>query len=280
MKTICILSYERAGTTWLCTALNTPHTWCVFEIFSRNPALYYWNLLTVLKQSDAVPKVMVDAYQKIFNPQNLFVDALSFTRIKQNMLASNPFSIELLRSFKQEAYSQNRNFCFKIFPEHFDDKIKFDEIIKESDYIIINYRNNILQTFLSWKLAIKTGAWTSLDKTDMSLSDSKILWKESEYLCFYNKTKENIDFWKTNIKDKPTIILEYEQIHSNDSNESKSLFVKEKLNQAGLVDFQVCLTNKFSKQRDYTDLSQVISNIDDFNESINRNVPRYYLGGV
>lgn len=280
MKTICILSYERAGTTWLCTALNTPQTWCVFEIFSRNPALYYWNLLTVLRRSDSIPEVMVDSYQKIFNPQNLFVDSLSFAKIKQNMLASNPFSIDLLRSFKQEAYNRNSNFCFKIFPEHFDDKIKFDEIIKESDYILINYRNDILQTFLSWKLAIKTGAWTSLDKTDTSLTDTKILWKESEYLYFYDKTKENIDFWKTNIKDKPIIILEYEQIHSHGSNESKSLFVKEKLNQAGLVDFQVCLTNRFSKQRDYTDLSQVISNIDDFNGSISRNIPRYYLSGV
>jgi LPS sulfotransferase NodH len=277
MKTICILSYERAGTTWLCTALNTPQTWCVFEIFSRNPALYYWNLLTVLRQSDTIPKEMVDSYQKIFNPQNLFVDVLSFAKIKQNMLASNPFSVDLLKSFQQQAYGQHRNFCFKIFPEHFDDKIRFNDILNLSDYLIINYRNNILETFLSWKLAIKTGAWTSLDKTDTSLTNNKILWKESEYLCFYNKTKENIDFWKNNTQDKPTIILQYEEIHSHVSDQEKALFVKSKLEELGLKDFQVCLSNKFSKQREYSDLSQVISNFEAFKESHNNaRVPIFY----
>lgn len=280
MKTICVLSYERAGTTWLCTALNTPQTWCIFEIFSRNPALYYWNLLTVLRQSDSIPSIIVDTYQKIFHPQNLFVDVVSFAKIKQNMLSCNPFSIDLLKAFQQMAYDQNRNLCFKIFPEHFDEKIGLNDIVSLSDYIIINYRNNILETFLSWKLALKTGAWTSLDKIDKSLDDFKIRWNKNEYMRFFHKTKSNIDFWRTSITNKPIIILEYEKIHSHESNENKSLYVKERLQEAGLENFQVCLKNKFSKQRDYKDLSQVISNIDEFNHSISQNLPIYYIDGV
>lgn len=277
MKTICILSYERAGTTWLCTALNTPQTWCVFEIFSRNPALYYWNLLTVLRQSDAIPKEMVDSYQKIFNPQNLFVDVLSFAKIKQNMLASNPFSMDLLKSFQQQAYDQHRNFCFKIFPDHFDNKIHFNDVVNLSDYLIINYRNNILETFLSWKLAIKTGAWTSLDKTDKTSQEHRIIWNESEYLEFYTKTKNNIDFWKNNTKDKPTLILQYEEIHSCSSNEEKALFIKNELEKIGLKNFEVSLSNKFKKQIDYFDLSKIVANSDELNMSYEkRNIPIYY----
>lgn len=277
MKTICILSYERTGTTWLCTALNTPQTWCVFEIFSRNPSLYYWNLLTVLKSYDCIPVEMTEAFERIFNPQNLFADVLSFSKIKQAMLASNPFSIDLLQSFQKAAYNQNRNFCFKIFPEHFDDKIRFNDVVNLSDYLIINYRNNILETFLSWKLAIKTGAWTSLDKTDKTSQDHRIFWNESEYLEFYTKTKNNIDFWKTNTQDKPTLILQYEEIHSHASNPEKALFVKSKLEELGFKDFQVSLSNKFSKQREYSDFSQVISNFEDFKESHdNARVPMFY----
>jgi LPS sulfotransferase NodH len=277
MKTVCILSYERTGTTWLCTALNTPQTWCVFEIFSRNPALYYWNLLTVLRQSDTLPKEMIDCYQKIFNPQNLFVDVLSFAKIKQNMLASDPFSMNLLKSFQQEAYSQNRNFCFKIFPEHFDDQIRFNDVINLSDYIIINYRNSILETFLSWKLAIKTGAWTNLDKKDTSNQDCKIVWNEQEYMSFYTKIKNNLDFWKNNTQNKPTIVLQYEKIHAHSSNEEKALFVKSELEKIGLKNFDVSLSNKFKKQTDYFDLSSIISNIDEFKMSYEKkNIPTYY----
>jgi hypothetical protein len=278
MKTICILSYERAGTTWLCTALNTPQTWCVFEIFSRNPALYYWNLLTVLRQSDAIPKEMVDSYQKIFNPQNLFVDVLSFAKIKQNMLASNPFSMDLLKSFQRQAYGQHRNFCFKIFPEHFDDQIHLNDVINLSDYVVINYRNNILETFLSRKLAIKTGAWTSLDKIDkISHQDTRIVWSESEYLSFYSQTKNNIDFWKENTKQKPVIVLQYEEIHSYSSDEEKALFIKNELEKIGLKNFEVSLSNKFKKQIDYLDLSKIVANLDEFNISYEkRKIPIYY----
>lgn len=280
MKTICILSYERAGTTWLCTALNTSQTWCVFELFSRNPALYYWNFLTLLKKRGDISPIIVETFQKIFHPQNLFVDVVSFNKIKKNMLSSKPFTMDLLESFKQEAYLQNKNFCFKIFPEHFDDHIKFNDVINSSDYIVINYRNNILETFLSWKLALKTGAWTSLDKKDESLQDAKIIWNENHYLLFYEKTKNIIDNWKNLLKEKNPILFQYEEIHSHNSNEEKALFIKNKFENAGLENFQVSSSNKFSKQIDYLDKSSIIANIKDYEDSINKNIPIYYISGV
>jgi len=87
MKTICLLSYERAGTTWLSSVLNTPEIWSIFEVFSRNPILYYWNFLNVLNSKDCIPKPMVETFAKIFHPQNIFVDVLSYTKIKSSILS-------------------------------------------------------------------------------------------------------------------------------------------------------------------------------------------------
>jgi hypothetical protein len=275
MKTICILSYERAGTTWLSTALNTPEIWSIFEVFSRNPSLYYWNFMSMLKMTECIPKPMVDTFQKIFHPQNIFVDALSFTKIKQNMIRSQPFSIDLLKSFQEEAYKREKMLCFKIFPYHLDQNIKIEEIIQLSDYVIINYRNNILETFLSWKLAIKTGAWTSLDKQDR-FAVPNVAWQEKEYTDFYERIVGYIEFWKISSKNKPTAVIEYEDIHKEGlSDEQKSLYVKERLKEINL-DIDISLTNEMQKQRDYSDLTKVISNFDDFSNSQTKGMPIFY----
>jgi len=276
MKTICILSYERAGTTWLCTALNTRQTWCIFEIFSRNPALFYWNLLTFMKLGDCIPQPIIEAFEKIFDPQNLFVDALSHTKIKNNMVASKPYSINLIKSFQQAAYSKNRMLCFKIFPYHFDENVTVEDVISLSDYIVINYRSNVLETFLSWKLAVRTGAWSSLDKQDR-LATPNVVWEEKEYLDFYNRTVSYIKHWEEIAKKKPNVILCYEDIHNENRTENeKATYVKEQIKHMGL-DMDVSFKNHFQKQTDYCDLSKIISNFDDFKISYEeRNIPIFY----
>lgn len=276
MKTICILSYERAGTTWLSSVLNTPKIWSIYEVFSRNPSLYYWNFLSMLNQTDCIPKPMIDTFEKIFHPQNIFVDALSFTKIKQSMMASKPFCIELLKSFQEEAYKRERMLCFKIFPYHLDDSITIEEVIKLSDYIIINYRNNVLETFLSWKLAIKTGAWTSLDKQDR-FAVPNVAWQEKEYLDFYYRICQYINYWKANTQNKPTTIMRYENIHNPQfSDQQKNLYVQEKIHELGLS-IETSTRNQLQKQRDYSDLSKVISNFEDFQQSCNRiKIPIFY----
>jgi hypothetical protein len=276
MKTVCILSYERTGTTWLCTALNTSQTWCIFEIFSRNPALFYWNLLTYMKLGECVPQPIIETFEKIFNPQNLFVDALSHTKIKNAMIASKPYTNSLLKSFQEAAYSKNRMLCFKIFPYHFDENVNVESIISLSDYVIINYRSNILETFLSWKLAIKTGAWSSLDKQDR-FAVPTVAWDEKEYLSFYERIVEYVKYWQEISKNKPNIILCYEDIHNeNHTDIDKALYVKEHIKNMGL-DMEVSFKNHFQKQRDYSDLSKTISNFDDFKVSCEeRSIPIFY----
>lgn len=275
MKTICLLSYERAGTTWLSTVLNTPEIWSIYEIFSRNPTLYYWNFLNMLKRTDCMPKPMIDTFEKIFHPQNLIVDGLSFVKIKKAMIASQPFSLELLKSFQEEAYKSNQMLCFKIFPYHLDDQIKIEDVLNLSDYVVINYRNNLLETFLSWKLAILTGAWTSQDQQDR-FAVPKVAWHEPEYLAFCERITQYIDFWKNVARSKPNVTITYEDIHLNHSTDlDKYTFVQNKMLSMGL-DIRVSTKNHFQKQRDYTDLSKIINNYDDFLASQQKNIPIYY----
>jgi LPS sulfotransferase NodH len=277
MKTICILSYERTGSTWLCTALNTHQTWCVFEIFSRNPALYYWNMLALLKIKDNIPLSVIETFKKIYYPKNLFTDAKSFAKIKQNMLAKEPFSIDLLKDFQSEAYGRDRNFCFKVFPEHLDNHIKIQDIIEISDHIIVNYRSNVLETFLSWKIAIKTGAWSSRDIVDPSIKDSRIIWNKEEYNIFYRRIVENINLWLKVSSNKNRTILRYEDIHSHQNHKDKIEFLQKKFRETNLDDLELNYNNDFKKQIDYSSFDNLIENYSNFQNDLNPDLNIYYL---
>jgi len=277
MKTICVLSYERTGSTWLCTALNTHQTWCVFEIFSRNPALYYWNMLALLKIKDNIPLSAIETFKKIYYPKNLFTDAKSFAKIKQNMLAKEPFSIDLLKDFQSEAYDQDRNFCFKVFPEHLNNHIKIQDIIEISDHIIVNYRSNVLETFLSWKIAIKTGAWSSRDIVDPSIQDLRIIWNKEEYDVFYRRIVENINLWLKVSSNKNRTILRYEDIHSHQNHEDKIEFLQKKFRETNLNDLELNYSNDFKKQIDYSSFDNLIENYSNFQNDLNPDLNIYYL---
>jgi LPS sulfotransferase NodH len=277
MKTICVLSYERTGSTWLCTALNTSQTWCVFEIFSRNPALYYWNMLALLRIKDNIPLSVIETFKKIYYPNNLFADAKSFAKIKQNMLAKEPFSIDLLKDFQSEAYGQHRNFCFKVFPEHLDNHIKIQDIIERSDHIIINYRSNVLETFLSWKIAIKTGAWSSKDIVDPSIQNPRIIWNKEEYDVFYRRIVENINLWLKISSNKNRTILRYEDIHSHQNHEDKIEFLQKKFRETNLDDLELNYNNDFKKQIDYSSFNNLIENYSNFQNDLNPDLNIYYL---
>lgn len=278
MKTIGILSYERAGTTWLTHVLNTEGVLCLYEIFSRNPAQYYWNILNLMKTTDCIPEVAIKAFEKIFHPENMRVDPLSYRKIKRKMLASNPFSIELLKTYQEEAYKRNKMLCFKIFPYHLQENIRVEDVIDLCDYIIITYRDNILETFLSWKLAIKTGEWTKKslrrDQQDRS-TPAKVSWDEVEYRAFYQDICGYINEWKRASSNSKREILMYEDIHNMGYTIDQKLRLVQKTIDSLGINMSVYNGQNIEKQADYSDLSKIIDNFADFIISKD-NIPIFY----
>lgn len=196
--------------------------------------------------------------------------------MKQNMLAQQPFSIDLLKDFRQEAYNQNRNFCFKLFPQHLDDSIKIEDVMALSDYVIVNYRANILETFLSWKIAIKTGAWTSRDKKDPSVQDNKVWWDRKEYETFYNRIIDHINLWFTVTQNRNRLILRYEDIHSHSTHIEKIEYLQQRLLEISL-DLELNNKDEFQKQIDYLGLNDIIENYNDFTSDLNLGLNTHYL---
>lgn len=208
MKTICILSYQRTGSSWLCDILSGENSIGIQEIFSKDPMLFSYTLSLVLNKIYKVKPSIVNAFNKIYNINNFFVNTSNYNQIKKNILNNKPYSIDLLKDIQNISYNNNYNLVFKIFPEHLD-SVSLDQILDISDYILINYRNNLLDSFISEKKSLLSQRWTSLQVERQYLE--KIEWNEKEYTSYVDKVIFSIDYFLKNTKEH--VLISYEKIH-------------------------------------------------------------------
>jgi hypothetical protein len=218
MKTICILSYPRTGSTWLCDTLGGYGSQSINEPFHPDPLQFYWILKPIIKNI-GVNDVIIDIFSKIYNPSNL----------KINILNKDLYSINLLKCLQEFYYKYEKNLIFKIFTEHIKNFIDYDEIFKISNFIICLNRKSLVDSYISEKKAILSNRWTSLDA---NLYLEKIFWDPNEYNFYIDKILKKIDkiecFCK-NINEEKIIKLSYEEIHSLQTNKEKIDLINKKI---------------------------------------------------
>lgn len=214
MKTICILSYQRTGSSWLCDTLSGKNTIGVQEIFSRDPLIFIYTFSQILNRIYNIDKNIINVLSNIYNPKNFFIDPTTYIKIKNKITQNKPYNIKLLYSIQNLIYKNNNNLVFKIFPEHLNDDISLESILNISDYIIINYRNSLLDSFISEKKSFISQKWTSL-QTDRKYLE-KINWKKEEYNIYKNKTINTLNNFIQKINKKYTMIA-YENIHQSNN---------------------------------------------------------------
>ena len=100
----------------------------------------------------------------------------------------------------------------KIFPEHIE-QLSLKEIINLSNYIVINYRNNLLESFVSEQKSIISQRWTSLQTERPYLE--KIEWNEKKYISYVDKTINILNLFLNSIENKKYTLISYEDIHYN-----------------------------------------------------------------
>lgn len=211
MQTICILSYQRTGSSWLCDILSGENTICIQEVFSKDPLLFSHTVSPLLHKIYKMDSNLLETFRKIYQPSNFFIDPATYIVIKNNILKTNPYSINLLYSIQDILYANNYNFVFKIFPEHIED-MDLTSILNIADYVIINYRNDMLNSFISEQKAVVSQRWTSLQKERPYLY--KIHWDEVKYLEYTEKVINIMNFWLSNVI-REYVLISYEEIHSS-----------------------------------------------------------------
>lgn len=262
MKKICVLSYERTGSTWLMDLFNCEDSISIGEPFSDDPTLIYYNLIRIFNMNKILNKNIINVFSKIYHPNNIFTNPQQFTEVKRKMLNSNPFNFEYLLGLLEEIKKAKKNFiAFKIFPSHIKNNITIEKIISISDVIIFNYRNNLLDTYISHFLATESGAWfKSTNFRESNYNEIKLMWNINKYINYTNHVIQNKFLFFKNIFDtikKKKILLSYEQIH----------------NASNFLDKIQNLNNLFKSK----DLILQLSNQEDIFKQNNRNYEEIFI---
>lgn len=270
MKTICILTYERTGSGWLSYALGGVDSISIHELFGEDPLLFILNLKKVLNSIYKVNPDLLSTIYKIYDVDNFFIENDTYKKIKQKILSKHIYNMDLFLTLRDICISNNYNFIFKLFNQHIkNNNLDIKNIIDLSNYIILNYRSNVLKTFISLELAKKTGVWYS--KQNREIRSMKLSWKEQDYLKFYYHTQNIIrSFQKLS---KNNIQITYEEIHENpglNTHKSKIDYLFTKLHSHN-ININVNYHSYFDIQNNKENINEYIElfeNPDDFNESL------------
>lgn len=274
LSSTVILTYERTGSNWLCDSLNSDTVYCAGEIFCDNPLVSFWQYKFLLEKL-CVSSPIIKTFANIFHQNNFHINPDQIELLKNHIKNKHPYSLEFFDAFRDFVYKLNMSLVFKIFRSNLTEQITINEIIDRSDYIIVNYRKDLLATYISYKKAINYDDWSMTNNRlkqnpDYYNRNIQIIWNESEYLDFCKQTMESLDLWQQQIGKKQSIVISYEDIHNCDD---KSIRLSKMINSLGL---DICINQNplYLKQSSYTSIENNIENITDYKKSMN-SIPKY-----
>lgn len=269
-KTICILSYQRTGSSWLSDILSGSNTINGGEIFCKDPLQFAPTVISILSKIYNINPSIINTLHKIYSISNFFVNPNNYIQIKNNILAKQPYSAELLYEMQNLVYTHGYSFVFKIFRNHLDSANLLD-ILNISDYIIVNYRNNLLDSFISEQKSFISQRWTSTQTNRKYLE--KIQWYENIYKKYVDKTILDLNYFVENIN-KPYVMLAYEDIHKSNN---KVEFIRSKMKHIYpdfVWDFKT--TSVFQKENYINQIENNFLNKEEFLQSY-KNLDRIYI---
>lgn len=233
MKSLCILTYERTGSGWLSGVFDTENAISVHEIFSDDPLLWFMKCQQIFKKIYTVDQNLLNFLSSIYHYNNLFLDVISYNQIKHKILNNNIYSEQVLKLFIDICKKHNKNFIFKLFPQHIK-YISKEFLYDNVDFMILNYRQDLLKNYYSLEKARVSGIWFK-DQENRQKSDIDILWNENLYNIYEKNISKNImklkDMYNNFRNNK--CIFSYEEIHENkllNTYQNKIQYIKNKIN--------------------------------------------------
>lgn len=229
MKNTIVLSSPRSGGNFLMSVLSdVSNVYNASEFFSGGDDgnLYCINHLHFVQsyyKHNYKKDYALQIYQKMFQ---LLSDIKNIKGHNRNAL--NVQHLDLLMDFiehhPQEQWSitlkrqiEKNQLLVKVFYNHYNHENHFnlDKAVKMFENVILLYRENLLNQFISFETAIKTNDWHLGINENRKITTTKIKWNLEKYLCY----REDIIKWTrdykkilSDFKDKKTAIIKYEDI--------------------------------------------------------------------
>lgn len=261
MINIGIFTYARTGSNWLGHLLNNDNSIYYEEIFCSNYLEYFRKLIPIF-QAYQIPQNLIDTFINIYDQQHIktYVD---IPNLQKYLDTKNIYSIDILYTLQKETHKLNKNFIFKIFNEHCRKEITLENLNRCTDYNIINYRQNALESYISFHKAFDTEEWVLGFYKDKVPKDYSIK-IDIEHFMTYKHKIINFLHQAYNTLHNP-IVIDYENIHKHKDHNIKKQYVRHILHNGGL---DIDLSNKqiFQKQNDnllshitnYTEIKNII----------------------
>lgn len=231
-KNILILAEPRTGSGLLCRIISTnTNTLNAGEFFGSG-------YVHISQHLNRLAQYIKKRYILGINDYRDMLHKLSISTLPNQI---NKFvdvnSLKLFLKFKKQ------NISLKIFNTHFfQQNIDTEELLDIFDGVILLYRHNLLDAFISFEKGVATNVWCSLHEDFDKSKTHKIQWDAEKYRRYYerqiNMYRKHLTFF--NKINKPKFILKYEDMSSA---RNKYLYIQNLLFDNG-IDHTIPIKNK------------------------------------
>lgn len=205
-KNILILAEPRTGSGLLCRIIST-------NTNTINAAEFFGGGYTHISQHlHRLAQYIQKRYILGINDYRDMLHKLSISTLPNQIKKFvDVNSLKLFLEFKKQ------NICLKIFNLHFSKQnINTVELLDIFDGVILLYRHNLLDSFISLQKGLATNVWCSLDDNFDKNKIHKVQWDAEEYHRYYERQK---NMYSKHLKlfnkiNKPKFILKYEDMSS------------------------------------------------------------------
>lgn len=247
IKNIGVLFLPRSGSHWIAYHLNN-----FKNIYSLDGEMF--NSDTCFIDKELYEKLK--PYYSI--PKNFCFESLNI--LAAELLKDRTRFLTIVKTF----LPQDKMFAFKLGYPHVNID---DKVYRTLDYVVISYRRNVLEQWISYKNAEITNKWCCSTESD-KYPVSKIQWNSEEFLKFreeiYNKTK----IYKRITKNVPHVFMAYEEWNvENITVAEQNTILYNKLKEIHIDCGDIIddtFKNKFIKQLTYKTYEECFTNYDDF----------------
>ena len=205
-KNILILAEPRTGSGLLCRIISTnTNTVNAAEFFGSGYRHISQHLNRLSEYVDQKYILGINDYRDMLH--KLSISTLP-NQIKKFVDVN---SLKLFLQFKKQ------NICLKIFNSHFfQQNIDIEELLDMFDAVVLLYRYNLLDAFISFEKGLATNVWCSLDQDFDKNKIYKTEWDTEKYRRYYER---QINIYRKHLRlfnkiNKPKCVVKYEDMSS------------------------------------------------------------------
>lgn len=248
MKNIFIMCNGRTGSSFLSghfpsvdmrSSANQYNAWEFFAMWPPD----FWRHIHFLRSNNLnIPDSFIDYMINIFSGKK---DKLG----QQTQMHEFPYTINMLPDFADAIKPLKLDYFMHKNISHANTKGNWsqEDIIKHADYVIVNYRKSILDTYISNVKACESRLWLTHNYNEKY--DNKIYWSKKAFTEYSEKYKEHYsDIRKALHKlNKPYIVIEYETFCKQPN---RMQYLSDKLKTIDITNLQLINANTVKQSKD------------------------------